>query len=164
MAKSNHHLALLASHVETLRRGQMAEQFGTLCYRPDPHGAVEVLIITTRETQRWTIPKGWPIKGLKPHQVAEREAWEEAGIKGKAKKRPFGYYSYLKTLDDGRVVPSIVEVHLLRTEQVCNKFLEQGQRSLAWVFPEEAALRVQEPELKGLFRKLAVRSSELQST
>ncbi|MGY5806370.1 NUDIX hydrolase [Rhizobium sp. LEGMi198b] len=158
MAKSKRHLALLSPHVETLRRGETAEQFGTICFRPRGDGMVEVLLITTRETGRWTIPKGWPIKGLKPHQVAEREAWEEAGIKGKVKKASFGYYSYLKTLVDGSVVPSIVEVHLLRTEQASEKFPERGQRLLEWMVPEEAAFRVQEPELKGLFRKLAERS------
>lgn len=48
-----------------------------------------------------TIPKGWPIKNLKPHHAAERDAWEEAGVAGKAKKRALGYFTCLKTLDDG---------------------------------------------------------------
>ncbi|WP_375337303.1 NUDIX domain-containing protein [Rhizobium binae] len=48
---------------------------------------MEVLLITSHESGPWTIPKGWPITQLAPHQVAEREAWEEAGVRGKAKKR-----------------------------------------------------------------------------
>jgi hypothetical protein len=37
------------------------EQFGALCVRQGAVGGVKVLLITTRETRRWTIPKGWPI-------------------------------------------------------------------------------------------------------
>ena len=63
-------------------------QFGALCYRRTETGATEILLITAGETKRFTIPKGWPVDGRKPHQVAEQEAWEEAGVVGHAKKRP----------------------------------------------------------------------------
>ncbi|MGY5810185.1 NUDIX hydrolase [Rhizobium sp. LEGMi198b] len=89
-----------------------------MCSRLGADGAIEVLLITTRETRRWTIPKGWPIKSLKPNEVAEREAWEEAGVKGKAEKKPFGYYTYLTIFDSENAMPSMVEVHLLRVQKV----------------------------------------------
>ena len=57
-------------------KGGAAQQIGAICYRTNEMGAVEVLLITTRDSGRWTIPKGWPIENLKPHQAAEREAWE----------------------------------------------------------------------------------------
>ncbi|WP_244425824.1 NUDIX domain-containing protein [Rhizobium etli] len=79
-------LSGLAGHAETILLGKVLEQFGALWPREEPRGGSEVLLITTRETGRWTIPKGWPIKGLAPHEVVEREAWEEAGVKGRAKK------------------------------------------------------------------------------
>jgi ADP-ribose pyrophosphatase YjhB (NUDIX family) len=54
------------------------------------------------------IPKGWPIKGLKPHEVAAREAYEEAGLIGSiAGKREIGIYHYEKQLPGG---PSLCEV------------------------------------------------------
>lgn len=58
-------------------------------------------------------PKGLADEGLEPHQAAKREAWEEAGVKGKVKKKPFAYFTYVKTLTDGQRVPSVVQVHLL---------------------------------------------------
>ncbi|MGG6892316.1 NUDIX hydrolase [Rhizobium sp. BR 315] len=135
-----------------------AAQVGALCFRHTEIGQIEVLLITTRETRRWTIPKGWPIKGLKPHEVAEREAWEEAGIKGKAKKKPYGYYTYLKRLADSRTIPAVVEVHALEVKEACDIFPEFGQRVLIWLPPAEAALQVPEPELKGLLAAFDERS------
>ena len=96
------YLARLAPHASSLMKGGAAQQIGAICYRTNETGAVEVLLITTRDSGRWTIPKGWPIENLKPHQAAEREAWEEAGVAGKAKKRALGYFTYLKTFSDGQ--------------------------------------------------------------
>ncbi|MGR9222508.1 NUDIX hydrolase (plasmid) [Rhizobium leguminosarum] len=76
------------------------QQYGALCFRNTPNGP-KVLLITTRETRRWMIPKGWPIPGLKPRKVAEREAWEEAGVIARAKKKPFGEFFYDKLMQDG---------------------------------------------------------------
>jgi 8-oxo-dGTP pyrophosphatase MutT (NUDIX family) len=143
MASQKPHLARLALHTESMLHGGSAAQVGALCFRASDVGQVEILLITTRETHRWTIPKGWPIKGLKPHEVAEREAWEEAGIKGRAKKKPYGYYTYLKRLADDRTIPSVVEVHVLEVKEACNNFPEIGQRTLIWLSPIDA-------ELKGL--------------
>lgn len=130
------------------------QQFGALCVRAGPEGSDQVLIITTRQTRRWTIPKGWPIKGLHAHRVAEREAWEEAGVKGRAKKKPVGHFTYRKILADGRAVVARVMVHPVTVNKVRAKFPEHKERKTAWVSPEEAALRVLEPELKGLLERL----------
>lgn len=89
--------------------------------------------------------------GKKPHQVAAQEALEEAGIRGKAKKKPFGYFTYLKGLDSGQHVPCLVQVHLLKVESMEAHFSEKNQRALEWVSCLEATRRVKEPELKGLF-------------
>nr|WP_245472365.1 NUDIX hydrolase [Rhizobium jaguaris] len=113
----------------------MARQVGAICFRRGKARSIEVLLITTRETQRWSIPKGWPIKGLKAHEVAEREAWEEAGVIGTVKKKPFGYYTYLKILGIDKVVPSMVQVHLLKVEKGFGEFPESGQRILEWLGP-----------------------------
>ena len=153
MKSGTTHLSRLGRHAATIMSGSAAEQFGALCVRTGTDG-LDVLLITTRETRRWSIPKGWPIRGLSSHEVVEREAWEEAGVKGRAKKRVFGYYTYLKTLDDGRKIPSIVEVHLVSVRRMKKNFPECKERKLAWMRPREAALLVDEPELKSLIRSL----------
>ncbi|WP_152094093.1 NUDIX hydrolase [Rhizobium dioscoreae] len=156
MSNRRPHLARLAAHIETIAAREMAEQYGALCFRHRDDNSREVLLITTRETKRWMIPKGWPIKGLDGGQVARREAWEEAGVKGKVKKGIFGYFTYLKMLADRQTIPSVVEVHLLEVRKQCGKFPESGQRTIEWMVPEEAARRVREPELKGLLMRFVL--------
>jgi len=134
-------------------------QYGALCFRQDAIGGLSVLLITTRETKRWTIPKGWPIKGLKPHEVAQREAWEEAGAKGRAKRKPLGHFTYLKWLADDQAVPASVAVHVMEVKHMKKNFPERGERKLDWVSPAEAARMVAEPDLQALFRKLEFRYS-----
>jgi len=148
-------LSQLADHSEQLFGGPMHEQYAALCYRfREKDGAVEVLLVTSRETKRWIIPKGWPMKGKKPHQAAAIEAAEEAGVQGSIKKRPFGYYTYLKVLKDGRSVPCVVSVFLLAVDHLDLKFREKGQRTRTWMSCSEASRVVQEPELRGLFFNL----------
>lgn len=145
-------LSELAPFTSSLFKEQMREQFAALCYRMRRDiGLFEVLLVTSRESGRWIIPKGWPIAGKKPHEVAAIEAFEEAGVRGKAKKKPFGYFTYLKMFEDGQRVPCCVQVHLVNVEEVCEAFREKGQRICEWVTFTEAARRVREPELKGLF-------------
>lgn len=149
------YLGRLALEAEKLFNGQAIEQYAAICFRRKPEsGVIETLLITTRESCRWSIPKGWMMEKKKPHQVAEREAWEEAGIKGKAKKKPLGYFTYLKTLDAGEKIPSIVQVHLIEATAIDPQFPEKGQRTIAWFPPHEAAALVREPELKGLLAKV----------
>jgi 8-oxo-dGTP pyrophosphatase MutT (NUDIX family) len=127
------------------------QQYAALCYRMKKKQAQpEVLIATSRDTGRWVIPKGWPMSGKKAHQVAEREAYEEVGVKGKVDKTPLGSFHYRKTLDSGLKVLVRVQVHALEVEGCLKNFPEKGSRVLEWVSPEEAARRVNELELKTL--------------
>ena len=80
-------------------------QYAALAWRPCASGGIEVLLITSRETRRWVIPKGWPIKDLRPHQTAAREAWEEAGIEGRTGARKIGVFDYDKRLSSGALQP-----------------------------------------------------------
>ncbi|WP_018445488.1 NUDIX hydrolase [Rhizobium gallicum] len=159
MKKVATHFSRLAGHTKTILTGGSAQQYGALCFRKTPDSTVEVLLITTRDTGRWTIPKGWPIKGLAPHEVAEREAWEEAGVKGRVKKRVFGHFVYIKALDDGRKIPAFVEVHLLYARSSKKRFPECKERKLTWLRPADAAALVNEPELQGLFRRMETRAA-----
>jgi len=80
-------------------------QIGALPFRFDDEGGLRVLLITSRESRRWVIPKGWPVRGLKPHRAAEREAYEEAGLEGRVGKSAIGTYAYEKRLSGGLAVP-----------------------------------------------------------
>jgi 8-oxo-dGTP pyrophosphatase MutT (NUDIX family) len=114
----------------------------------------EVLLISSRETGRWVIPKGWPIKGLTPAQTAAREAYEEAGLGGQVSKKPIGEFEYGKRLGDGAVLPTRVSVFALEQMVQHPDWPEQGQRRLQWFSITEAADAVEEPELKKIIRKL----------
>ncbi|MDE1996184.1 MAG: NUDIX hydrolase [Rhizobiaceae bacterium] len=139
------------AHTDALFQAPAHDQYAAMCYRKNSElGVFEMLLVTSRESGRWIIPKGWPIKGKKPHEVAATEAFEEAGVRGKIKKKPFGYFTYLKQFDDGTRAPCIVQVHLLEVEKICDIFKEKGERIIEWVSFTEAARRVREPELKGL--------------
>jgi 8-oxo-dGTP pyrophosphatase MutT (NUDIX family) len=150
--RSEGFLSELASYADVLFHGPVYEQYAAICYRRHPDlGMAEVLVVTSRESGRWIVPKGWPIKGKKPYEVAAIEAFEEAGVRGKIKKKRFGYFTYLKQLPDDSRVPCIVQLHLLEVEKTFENFPERGQRLSEWVSFTEAARRVREPELKGLF-------------
>ena len=122
-------------------------QFAALPWRRGAGGQVEVLLITSRETRRWVIPKGWPIKGKSSAKSAAREAFEEAGVTGKVGKRPVGAYAYDKRLKNGRLQRVRVGVFPLQVDAETEIYPEAGQREKQWATPDEAARMVEEPEL-----------------
>ena len=126
------------------------KQFAALPYVQTEEGP-RVLLLTSRETKRWVVPKGWPIRGLKPHEVAEREALEEAGIRGLVSEESIGTYSYRKRLHYFSSITCEVEVFALLVAEQKLHWRERAQRQLVWLEPAEAALRVQEPELAQIF-------------
>ena len=144
-------LAQLAQEPRKLFSGAFRQQYGAVCFRYiNGTESVEILVISSRDTGRWIVPKGWPMKKKKPYQAAEIEAWEEAGVKGIVRKTPIGRYTYLKFLDDGDIAPTIVDLFQIEVTDQKNTFKEKGQRQMAWVTPDEAARRVRELELKSL--------------
>ena len=144
-------LAQLADEPEKLFTGAFRQQYGAICFRyVGETSKIEVLVISSRDTGRWVVPKGWPMKKKKPHEAAAIEAWEEAGVRGTVHKTAVGRYTYLKFLDDGDVVPTIVDLFQIEVTLQQDAFKEKGQRRLAWVEPDEAARRVRELELKSL--------------
>lgn len=155
-------LARLKTEVTLMLRRPPKQQYAAICYRvKKKQGLLEVLLLTSRDTGRWVIPKGWPMPGKKAHAVAEREAYEEAGVKGKAEKEHFGFYHYRKALQTGLTIPVRVQVHLLEVESMSKNFPERGSRRLEWVSPMEAAERVNEQELKELLLSFAERQQPL---
>lgn len=142
----------ITSNLKLMLQRPPRQQFAAICHRKKKKtGELEVLVITSRDTGRWVIPKGWHMPGKMPHAIAEQEAYEEAGIKGKASREPFGYYSYMKRMRGGHQVLTRVQVHALEVKSLLKEFPEKGSRRLDWVSCQEAASRVDEPELKALF-------------
>ncbi|TPW28776.1 NUDIX hydrolase [Martelella alba] len=128
------------------------QQYGALCYRRSGKKKqdCEVLLITSRDTGRWVTPKGWPMANKAPHEVAEQEAYEEAGIKGTVSDRKLGSFSYLKRLNDGSEVPCVVDLYPLLVKKAKAKFPEVEERTRRWTSAEEAAELVDESGLKAL--------------
>jgi 8-oxo-dGTP pyrophosphatase MutT (NUDIX family) len=148
------YLARLATRATELLNGQFVRQAAAICFRIEQSGEWKVLLLSSRGTGRWIIPKGTVERNETPRKCAEREAFEEAGVTGKVSKRPVGFYTYVK---DGKGLPLIVSVFTLKVRAEDNDFREKGQRLRSWVTLDEAAALVAEPELKGLF--LGVRSA-----
>jgi 8-oxo-dGTP pyrophosphatase MutT (NUDIX family) len=132
-----------------------ALQVGALCWRRNGEGELRVLLITSRDTGRWVIPKGWPMRNRTDAEAAAREAFEEAGVTGVAATRSLGLYPYDKVLGKGRFVPCVVRVFALAVAGLAEDFPERGQRRIKWFPPDKAAKKVLEPELALLIRDFA---------
>jgi 8-oxo-dGTP pyrophosphatase MutT (NUDIX family) len=59
------------------RKAEPNLQYAAPPYRRRAGGVIEVILVTSRDTRRWVIPKGWPVQGLVPRDSAAREAAEE---------------------------------------------------------------------------------------
>jgi 8-oxo-dGTP pyrophosphatase MutT (NUDIX family) len=110
------------------------------------------MLVTSRETGRWIIPKGWPKKRKAPYASAAREALEEAGVVGEVGKDPIGSYSYKKRLKSGAVVACEVQVFPLEVKRQQKTWREKGERELHWFSPTDAAKAVREPALRDVIR------------
>ncbi|HEX6377322.1 MAG TPA: NUDIX hydrolase [Allosphingosinicella sp.] len=133
----------------------MLTQYGVVPVRRVADGGVEVLLITSRDTRRWVVPRGNPIAGASAAQSAAQEAFEEAGILGSVTERPIGSYRYEKRRRSG--VALAAEVHLFRmtVEEERDDWPEKGQRERRWFAPSEAAAAVAEDDLAEVIRGMA---------
>ncbi len=135
-------------------------QYGAL-----PHrflDRLEVMLISSRETRRWIIPKGWPIEEKAPHVCAALEARQEAGLEGTIGKKPLGFFHYEKRLKHDVPVICRVDVFPLLVQKQRKKWREKKQRVTRWMLPEEAAELVWEPELRDLILRFAAAFRERQ--
>jgi 8-oxo-dGTP pyrophosphatase MutT (NUDIX family) len=131
---------------------EFGTQFAALPFQIAPDG-LRVLLLTSRETRRWVIPKGWPIRDLKPREVAAREAFEEAGLVGRiAGNRSIGSYHYSKRIKEHRDMLCRVKVFLLSVDHQVDEWPERKQREWCWVDPIKAAQMVEEGGLAEIIR------------
>lgn len=135
-------------------------QYGALPYRITKTGSLELLLVTTRQTKRWIIPKGWPVKGLNPAKSAAREAYEEAGIRGAVSGKPIGVFSYEKRLDeDGSTIPCEVRVFALSVKRRLKTWPEAHEREAKWFEPLHALSALTDEGLRDLIASFVERTT-----
>ena len=130
-------------------------QYGALPYRVSSGSRAEFMLVTSRQTRRWVIPKGWPKKGKSPHRLAAREAFEEAGVTGAIGRRSVGSFSYEKRLKDGGLIECEVRVFPLQVKRQSKQWPEMQERRIKWLSASKAAEKVKEPMLGKIIRRLA---------
>ena len=134
------------------RKGDVRTQFAALPFRIKS-GKVQVLMVKTRTSKRWIVPKGWPMNGKRPAHCARIEAWEEAGVRGTEVDLCLGLFSYAKTVtSDQRLTPCVALVYPVWVRELEERYPEAGQRKRKWFTPAKAAKKVKEPELARILR------------
>jgi len=134
-----------------MSKRDLRAQFGALCFRIVDK-KVEVLLVTSRRTRRWIIPKGWPMDEKTPSKAAAREALQEAGVKGKSYQSCIGAYSYTKIFDPTDKLPIMVMVYPLKVKTVLSDYPEAGQRKRKWMSLKKAAKLISDPEMGHIIR------------
>ena len=127
---------------------RIIRQIAVLPYRTNDVGNIEVMLITSRDTKRWVLPKGNRIKGLKNHEAASHEAYEEAGLVGIACPFPIGSYQYGKGRKDGSIRPTVVDIFPFSVTAQLDDWPEKDEREVRWFAPSDAANLVDETDLK----------------
>ena len=128
-------------------------QVAALPLRLTKDGELKILLVTSRDTGRWIIPKGWTSKRIKDCKAAAREARQEAGVKGKVLRDAIGTYRYTKReLGNGALIE--VRVFLLKVSKRCKRWPEKRERRRAWFDLKIAASKVSDPELSTLIGTL----------
>ena len=111
-----------------------------------------MLLVTSRESKRWVIPKGNLPNGLAPHDGAAKEALEEAGVTGAICPVPLGTFRYRKRKGSGASLMADVEVFPLSVSRQLDEWPEKDQRQRRWFSLTDAAAAVEEPDLADLIR------------
>ncbi len=145
-------------HVKHPAEGdEAAGQYASLPYRLSADGALEIMLVTSRDTGRWVLPKGWPINGLPPYLSAAREAYEEAGLIGSNSEQAIGHYRYIKRSRRGdRDV--MVSVYPMAVHTQLDDWPEKAMRKTRWFAPDAAADAVDEADLSVLLRTFVPRA------
>lgn len=120
---------------------------------------IRVLLLTSRGTGRWVLPKGWAEQDLTGVEVAAKEAFEEAGLVGELQPQSIGTYGYLKEMPQTGAVSCRVEVFAMWVDQQLDDWPERTERVRQWFSLLEAAGKVQEDELRLLLEDLGKKHS-----
>ncbi len=136
-----------------IRDTRIQRQCGALPFSVDENGDVRVMLVTTRGSRRWVIPKGWPMRDRTAADTAVQEAYEEAGLVGTiVGDAPVGCYRYEKRRSARRPETFEVAVFLFAVERQLAKWPEKAQRKTRWFDPVEASACVASTELADILR------------
>lgn len=147
------------------RGTQPIRQIAALPYRTEGDALdapVKVMLITSRETKRWVIPKGNVPSGAVLHRAAANEAEEEAGVLGVVCPTPLGSYRYRKRRGNGASLMVDVEVFPLAVNRELPDWKERSERERRWFSLAEAANAVEESDLRDLIRSFV--ASDIKAT
>jgi len=133
------------------RKTDVRTQFAALPFRV-VNDQVQVLLITSRRTKRWIIPKGWPMEGVSPMKAAATEAFEEGGVEGKPYPNCIGLFSYQKDLGNKGDLPCVAMVYPVKVKRLLSDFPERNERRRKWFTLSKAAKKVDEPELRAILK------------
>ncbi|SDW15330.1 NUDIX hydrolase [Roseicitreum antarcticum] len=144
---------VLTEFVGAFTRRPAYLQVAALCTRGEG-SQLQVLMIRSLQTQRWIIPKGWPMEDRTLAGAALQEAWEEAGVQGTVSEETVGAYTYRKIRKNGLPVPCRAQVFHVQVTGLADTFPEVKKRRRKWMRPQEAATVVAEADLATLLRSL----------
>jgi 8-oxo-dGTP pyrophosphatase MutT (NUDIX family) len=133
-------------------------QVAALCWRQDGEER-QFLLIRSLDSNRWIIPKGWPMRGKTLAEAAAIEAWEEAGVKGRVSPKSIGSFHYEKLRGTGVKQSCDARVFDLHVTSLEPQFPEAELRKPKWFSAKDAAKRVREPELQALILGHLAKSS-----
>lgn len=158
---NNHQRQMVSQAPISLPRGRKTDvrsQFAAICYRLKKE-KVEILLITSRTSKRWIVPKGWPVNGKTPAEAAAIEAWEEAGVRGTCDGRCIGIFSYSKDMDGNSALPCLAMLFAIEVNELADEYPEADERKRKWVSRKKASKMVDEPELSRILRDFDPRYS-----
>ena len=124
---------------------------------------LEILLVSSLDTGRWIVPKGWPMKGRSNFEAARREAYEEAGVKGEIASKPAGFFHYDKRRRNGAIWRCMVEVFPLEVKSQSRTWPEKRVRKTRWCRWSEAAELVDDKELGEIIRLFAAQGADKKS-
>ena len=127
-----------------------AEQAGVIAVRRSSRG-VEVCLIR-KANNPWSIPKGLIEHGDTQRATAMREAWEEAGIRGRLVGRMLGHYRYDKW---GQTLT--VAVYLMNVRLTQRRWPESDVRRRQWMTPDRAAAALRRHPARPLLKRVLER-------
>lgn len=140
--------------IRRARKGRPIRQVAAVPFRLSD-GQLQVMLITSRSTQRVIVPKGWRMKGRSGREAAGMEALQEAGVSGRMLKDPVGRYRYWKRLSKQFVLVDVT-VYLLSVDGELEDWGESEARHRTWLSPIDAATLIDEPELASMVGSLTI--------
>lgn len=129
------------------------KQVAALPWRMTEDG-LEVLLVTTRTTRRWMIPKGWPMRDRADSAAAAAEAWEEAGVQGAVAAQPAGIFAYDKVMASGKTRVMEAAIYPLQVTAQLDDWPECHERTRRWMTPGEAVNAAQPDTLAAAIRQI----------